>query len=85
MTQKLPEIDQTVDARGMQCPMPLLKAKQALNQMTESQVLEVWATDAGSFRDFAVFARQGSHQLLLAEQLDQQYRYLIRKGQVTTC
>ena len=82
MTQTPPQIDQQLDATGMQCPMPLLKAKQALNRMTEGQVLEVRATDAGSWRDFAVFAKQGSHQLLLAEETNRQYRYLIKKGRV---
>lgn len=84
MTQVLTQIDCQLDATGMQCPMPLLKAKQALNHMGEGQVLEVWATDAGSWRDFAAFARQGSHQLLLAEEVNRQYHYLIKKGRVVS-
>lgn len=80
MSEALPLIDQTVDASGMQCPMPLLKAKQMLNRMASGQVLQVLATDAGSWRDFHTFAGQGSHELLSAEVHGQQYRYLLRKG-----
>lgn len=79
-SRPLPEIDQSVDACQLSCPLPLLKAKQALNRMAAGQVLEVLATDAGSWRDFAVFAEQGHHRLLLAEKQPQQFRYLIQKG-----
>ena len=70
-----------VDARGMQCPMPLLKAKQALNRVAVGDVVEVLATDSGSWRDFHAFASQGSHELLLAEESKGEYRYLFRKGE----
>lgn len=73
-------IDNTVDARGLQCPMPLLKAKQALNKLQSGQVLEVLATDSGSYKDFHVFVKQGSHELLLADDSNDEYRYLIRKA-----
>lgn len=72
----------SVDAQGLQCPMPLLKAKQALNKIEVGQDVEVLATDAGSFRDFHAFAKQGSHELLLAEECQGIYRYVIRKGQM---
>ncbi|HEY9035482.1 MAG TPA: sulfurtransferase TusA family protein [Pseudomonadales bacterium] len=54
---------QELDARGMQCPMPLLKAKQALNRMAPGERLRVLATDAGSLRDFQVFCQQSGHVL----------------------
>lgn len=79
--QVLYEIKIRVDARNMQCPMPLLKAKQALNRVAVGEVVEVLATDAGSYRDFHAFARQSSHELLVAEVADD-YRYLLRKGEV---
>ncbi len=68
-----------LDARGLDCPMPLLKAKQALNKMTTGQVLEVLATDAGSQRDFAAFARQSGNALLLSDCQQDVFRYLIEK------
>ena len=74
------KIDHTVDACGMQCPMPLLKAKQTLNAMQAGDVLEVLATDSGSFKDVPAFARLSSHELLLAEALEGRYRYLLKKG-----
>ncbi|CAA0081600.1 Sulfur carrier protein TusA [BD1-7 clade bacterium] len=73
-------ITTTIDAKGLACPMPLLKAKQALNKLSEGDVLEVWATDAGSFRDFHVFLDQSAHELLLAEETDGIFRYLMRRG-----
>ncbi len=69
-----------VDAKGMSCPLPLLKAKQALNRMQMGQELIVWATDAGSVRDFAIFAEQSGNPLLESSEEDGVYRYLIRKG-----
>lgn len=74
-------IDVYLDAKALACPMPLLKAKQALNRMQSGQVLEVLATDSGSWRDFHAFVQLCHHELLLAEQSDQQYRYWIRKGE----
>ena len=71
--------DSEVDARGLRCPMPLLKAKRALNALAPGQVLAVLATDSGSLRDFAVFCEQSGHELLLSEEQDGVYRFLLRK------
>ena len=71
--------DSEVDARGLRCPMPLLKAKRALNALVPGQALAVLATDSGSVRDFAVFCEQSGHELLLSEERDGVYRYLLRK------
>lgn len=71
-----------VDAKGLQCPMPLLKAKQALNLVEVGQVIEVLATDAGSFRDFRVFSEQSVHELLLAQESGGDFIYHLRKGAV---
>ena len=51
------QIDKELDTRGLNCPLPILKAKKALNEMTTGQTLKVVATDAGSVRDFQAFAR----------------------------
>lgn len=69
-----------VDARGLACPMPLLKAKRALNAMRVGQQLLVLATDQGSVRDFRVFAEQSGHFLLDSDETDGVYSYLIEKA-----
>ena len=61
------------------CPMPLLKAKQALNGMMASQVLRVLATDPGSKRDFEVFTQQSGNTLLESAEDNGVFSYLIRK------
>ena len=61
------------------CPMPLLKAKQALNGMSASQVLQVLATDPGSKRDFEVFTQQSGNTLLESVEDNGVFSYLIRK------
>ncbi|MCB1854394.1 MAG: sulfurtransferase TusA family protein [Halieaceae bacterium] len=69
-----------LDARGLECPMPLLQAKRALNGMRPGQRLQVLATDQGSVRDFRVFAQQSGHLLLASEEADGVYRYLLQKS-----
>lgn len=73
-------VDTEVDATGMRCPMPLLKAKRALNGMQRGEVLKVLSTDAGSVRDFAVFSEQSGHALLVSEQDGDVYTHLFRKA-----
>ena len=69
-----------VDATGLACPMPLLKAKRALNAMQVGQRLRVLATDQGSVRDFQVFAEQSGHRLLESTDVNGVYSYLIEKS-----
>jgi TusA-related sulfurtransferase len=57
-------IDLELDTRGLNCPLPILKAKKALTAMTSGQVLKVVSTDTGSVRDFAAFAKQTGNELL---------------------
>lgn len=72
--------DVELDASGLNCPLPLLKAKMALNKMLSGQTLKVISTDAGSVRDFHTFARLAGHTLL-HEQVDAgTYRYWLRKA-----
>lgn len=73
-------VDVELDTSGLNCPMPLLKAKLALNQMQPQQILRVVSTDAGSWEDFAAFLSRSPHQLLNREQQDAAYVYLIQKG-----
>ncbi|MCI5107614.1 MAG: sulfurtransferase TusA family protein [Pseudomonadales bacterium] len=72
--------DIELDLSGLQCPMPLLKAKLALNNMETAQVLKIVATDPGSEKDFHMFADQSDHQIVNFEKSDQAYYYWIRKG-----
>ncbi len=57
-------VDRELDTRGLNCPLPILKAKKALADMTSGQVLKVLSTDAGSVRDFQAFAKQTGNELL---------------------
>ena len=68
-----------LDATGLECPMPLLKAKRALNAMRVGQQLRVLATDQGSVRDFRVFAEQSGHLLLASDETGGVYRHLLQK------
>lgn len=70
----------SVDARGLSCPMPLLKAKQALNRVEIGDVIEVLATDAASLRDMKVYARMSVHILILAVEEQGVYRFQLEKG-----
>lgn len=74
------QIDQEVDARGLNCPLPILKAKKALAQMTSGQVLRVLATDPGSMRDFQAFSRQTGNELVGQETSPQlEYIHLLKR------
>ena len=68
-----------LDVKGLNCPMPLLKAKKTLNEMQAGERLQVYATDPGSVRDFEVFARQSGNQLLESGEEDGTYCYLLQK------
>lgn len=74
------KIDQQLDASGLTCPMPLLKAKQALNKMASGECLRVLATDAGSIRDFKTFAELSGHSLLESSEDSGQYTYVLQKA-----
>ena len=68
-----------LDAKGLRCPMPLLKAKQALRDLAPAQVLRVLATDAGSVRDFQAYAAISGIELLAHDAREGVYCYLLRK------
>lgn len=71
--------EKTVDARGLNCPMPILKTKKALAEIPVGGLLEVLATDSGSMADFEAFARQTGDELVSAEKTAEHYRYVIRR------
>lgn len=65
--------DLELDARGLNCPLPILKSKKALAGMASGQVLKVICTDAGSVRDFQAFARQTGNELLQQDQIGPEF------------
>ena len=73
------EHDRELDARGLSCPLPILRAKKSLNDMLSGQVLKIRATDPGSVRDFQAFARQTGHQLLSSSESGGEFLFLLRK------
>ena len=68
-----------VDARGMQCPLPLLKAKRALTEISSGEIVRVLATDGGSVRDFDSFARHSGHTLISSTEEEGVYIHVLRK------
>jgi tRNA 2-thiouridine synthesizing protein A len=68
-----------VDARGLNCPLPILKAKKALSEMNSGDVLRVLATDPGSVRDFQAFARQTGNELVEQASAGSDYVHLLRR------
>jgi tRNA 2-thiouridine synthesizing protein A len=73
------DFDKELDARGLSCPLPILKTKIALNGMTSGQVLKVVSTDAGSVKDMEAFANQTGNPLLSSGQENKDYVFHIRK------
>jgi TusA-related sulfurtransferase len=72
-------IDQELDTRGLNCPLPILKAKKALTTMQSGQVLKVVATDTGSLRDFAAFAKQTGNELLSQETVGNDFIHILKR------
>ena len=77
------DIHKELDARGLNCPLPILKAKKALAAMHSGEVLKVLATDPGSVRDFQAFARQTGNDLIsqdtLSEGQQEQFVHVLRR------
>jgi tRNA 2-thiouridine synthesizing protein A len=74
------DIAKEVDARGLNCPLPILRAKKALAELQSGQILKVVATDPGSMRDFQAFARQSGNLLIRQNETDQrEFVHLLRR------
>ncbi len=71
--------DQTLDAKGLNCPLPILKAKKALKGMEAGQVLEILSTDPGSIADFAAFCNQTGNELLSSNTEGDIYTFEIKR------
>jgi tRNA 2-thiouridine synthesizing protein A len=76
----LVQIDQTLDARGLACPMPIVKTAQLMKTMTSGQTLEVVATDPGSVKDFAAWSRSTRNPLLESDTDGATYRFVLQKA-----
>ncbi len=72
--------DQTLDTKGLNCPLPILKAKKSIAQMETGQTLEVISTDPGSVLDFEALCRQTGHELLESKKEDGVYIFLLKKA-----
>jgi len=72
--------DQELDARGLNCPLPILRAKKALNGMGSGQTLKIIATDPGSVKDFQAFAKQTGNPLLESSEANGEYVFVLKKG-----
>jgi tRNA 2-thiouridine synthesizing protein A len=73
------QIDKELDAKGLSCPLPILKTKKALNDLRSGQVLKVLATDPGSVKDMQAFSRQTGNALISSTQEDNAFVFLMRK------
>ena len=73
------DIDQEVDTRGLNCPLPILKAKKALATMQSGQLLKVLATDTGSIRDFQAFAKQTGNELVEQQTVGEEFIHILRR------
>ena len=71
--------DEQLDATGLTCPLPILRAKKTLARMEAGRVLQVTATDPGSVKDFEAFARQTGNELLDSAESGGKYTYLLKK------
>ena len=75
----LMHIDLELDTRGLNCPLPILKAKKALTAMQSGQLLKVIATDAGSLRDFAAFAKQTGNELVEQQTVGKEFIHVLKR------
>lgn len=71
--------DKELDARGLNCPLPILRAKNALAGVTSGQVLKILSTDPGSVKDFAAFAKQTGNELLSTAEAGGEFTFFMKK------
>jgi tRNA 2-thiouridine synthesizing protein A len=74
------EFDQELDACGLNCPLPILRAKKALNALNVGQVLHIIATDPGSVKDFEAFSKQTGNELLESAEEGGKFHFYMRKA-----
>jgi len=74
------DFDQELDASGLNCPLPILRAKKSLSGMSAGQVLHIIATDPGSVKDFEAFAKQTGNDLMESTEEGGKFKFLIKKA-----
>ena len=74
------DFDTELDASGLNCPLPILRAKKTLSGMESGQILHVIATDPGSVKDFDAFAKQTGNELMESKEDGGKYHFLIKKS-----
>ena len=74
------DFDDELDASGLNCPLPILRAKKALSGQDAGQVLHIIATDPGSVKDFEAFANQTGHELMESKEEGGKFHFLIKKA-----
>ena len=73
------QFDKELDARGLNCPLPILRAKKSLTDMQTGQVLKIVATDPGSVKDFEAFAKQTGNELLSSSEENKEYTFYMKR------
>ncbi len=74
------EIAQSLDARGLNCPLPILKTRKAIAALASGEILEITASDPGSVKDLSAFCNQTGHEMLTSETVDDGFYFRIRKA-----
>ena len=74
------QIDKEINARGLNCPLPLMKAKKALSEMQSGQVLRLVATDSGSVLDILEFVTEAGHEMIDQQHVGKEYIHTIRRA-----
>ncbi len=73
------DFDKDLDARGLNCPLPILRAKKALTEMSSGQVLRILATDPGSVKDFQAFSKQTGNELVSHSEVNKEFTFFMKK------
>ena len=73
------ETNKEIDTRGLNCPLPILRAKKALTELRSGQLLKVVATDSGSLRDFQAFAKQTGNELVEQQTVGEEFIHVLRR------
>ena len=73
------DIHKEIDTRGLNCPLPILKAKKALSDMASGELLKVVSTDVGSMRDFQAFAKQTGNELVEQQTVGEEFTHILRR------
>ena len=73
------QFDKELDARGLNCPLPILRAKKSLTDMQSGQVLKIVATDPGAVKDFQAFCKQTGNELLSHAEADKEFTFFMKR------